>query len=97
MIWCDRLDMTVDELMKQTGCTKEVAEEVIAKRSSDAAQLALARLKTPKQPAPHAKPVQPTVTPAHRWQCDCCGRYKPQAHFRASRGICSACVRNPGV
>jgi len=87
--------MTVDELTKQTGCTKEVAEEVIAKRSSDAAQLALARLKTPKQqPAPtQAKPV----TPAHWWQCDCCGRYKPQARFRASRGICSACVRNPGV
>ena len=90
--------MTVDELMKQTGCTVEVAEEVIAKRSSDAAQIALARLKTPKQqpaPAP-AKPVT-TATPAHWWQCDCCGRYKPQAHFRASRGICSACVRNPGV
>jgi hypothetical protein len=79
--------MTVDELMKQTGCTV-VAEEVIAKRSTDAAQIALARLKT--------KPV-PTATPAHWWQCDCCGRYKPQAHFRASRGICSACVRNPGV
>lgn len=38
----------------------------------------------------------PTVT-AQQWQCDCCGRRKPQAHFSASRGICRACVRNPGI
>lgn len=83
--------MTTAEIMSATGCSLEVAREVIAKRpGNDSAQVALARLKMPTQKVQKAAaPLRP-----HDQQCDACGKYKRPSNFAASRGICRSCARH---
>ena len=85
-------------LQAATGCTAEVAAEVIAKRPGNrTAQLALARLKTKTDnpPIPSPAPAQAACKlprgyePAGAVGCSCCGRLRPLNR----RGFCAECTK----
>jgi hypothetical protein len=89
---------TVAELQAATGCTAEIAAEVIARRPGHAkAQLALARLKTPAkqtavvtgEPAPAGTTLPRGYEPAGAARCDCCGRDRPLNRS----GFCPDCTK----
>lgn len=90
--------MSVAALQAATGCTAEVAADVIARRPGNAkAQLALARLKTPAKEIPvvTGKPASEGTTPPRGYEgagavpCDCCGRDRPLNRS----GFCRDCTK----
>lgn len=90
--------MSVADLQAATGCTAEVAAEVIARRPGNSkAQLALARLKTPAKQPPVVtdKPATAETTLPRGYEsagaarCDCCGLDKPLNRS----GFCPDCTK----
>lgn len=90
--------MSVADLQAATGCTAEVAAEVIARRPGNSkAQLALARLKTPAKqppvvtdkPAPAETRLPGGYERAGAAPCDCCGRLRPLNRS----GFCPDCTK----
>lgn len=93
-----RHEMSVADLQAATGCTAEVAADVLARKPGNPkAQLALARLKTPakqttvaaREPAPAAPTVPRGYEAAGAARCDCCGRERPLNRI----GFCPDCTR----
>jgi len=97
--------MSIEQLQAKTGCSEQIALKALhgfyvgGKPSSEEAILCRVKLLTKPQaaqPAPTQRAAATTLPTPSPMVCDNCGRSKPQKDFRAARGICSSCARNPG-